>query len=200
MAIEKALDPTIDRNLRKAPAALAKETSRRGPGNSLVPGDRTLRKASSFYGESSSSSSGVASTATPTGATSRSNNPFAAENSTDIPGGFNSSSSSNPRGNHRADTDDSRGKAVDPPLSMPAVKKVTGGNAKAFDPAAIASASSAKAKALKTDDDWTTPEDGVFVDRTMQERLIEQVFIYLQTKKQYCGRNKPCQFPLLTSN
>lgn len=60
---------------------------------------------------------------------------------------------------------------------------VTGGSAKAFNSNALASSFSSKGgggvsgffnSSRGSGDDWIAPEEGVFVDRTMQERLIEQ--------------------------
>ena len=51
---------------------------------------------------------------------------------------------------------------------------MTGGNAKAFNPALL---SSSARNTLTSTNHWDLPQDGVFVDRTMQERMIEQVRI-----------------------
>lgn len=53
---------------------------------------------------------------------------------------------------------------------------VKGGTAGVFDPSVL-SASSKRPIAMGLDDNWETPKDGVFLDRSMQEQMIEQVLL-----------------------
>jgi hypothetical protein len=173
MAIEKALDPTIiDSTNRKLKKVAAPSPKIGGRPNSNAPNNGSNNNNNSNISNNNNNSRLI---------NEAMKRPELKRGESVLLSKGNNSNSANPFADQE-DVDTSAPKVAEPPSpSKSSRAAVTGGSAKAFNPSAIASSSSIRgnffggSSSNGESDDWTAPADGVFIDRTMQERLIEQV-------------------------